>query len=160
MIWRKTLPHVRNRLTYSFKGEFFMKKLASFALLVLCATALFQPSSGYASEKEQILNFDGAAWATMNMENKESFLFGMQNAIAIEYALSMEKAHKAGKAPTLENVDLSPFEKGWAMTFSKSTRQQIAQDIDEFYAAHPDQSERHVLDVIWKELIMPAQKNR
>ena len=56
----------------------------------------------------------------------------------------------------LDNLGLSPFERGWVVVFEDIPRQAIVDRIDTFYSGHPGQRDRHVLDVVWKELIVPA----
>jgi len=37
---------------------------------------------------------------------------------------------------------------------------QIMQDVDKYYAAHPDQLQRQVVDVIWNDIAVPNQPSR
>ena len=74
----------------------------------------------------------------------------------MEYAIGMEQAKRNGKQPTLENLNLSPFERGWVIAFENTPRQVIVDRINTFYDANPGQKDRHVLDVVWKELIVPV----
>ena len=83
--------------------------------------------------------------------NKLSFLLGVETAIAMEMALSQEQQKITGKP-----VPLSPFQQGWMAAFDNTPRQTIADRIDAFYVANPSQKNRHVFDVLWEQMIVPA----
>ncbi len=135
-----------------------MKKLLlPFAALAMCASAVLPVlSHAAAPDKAQIAKLDGYVWEDTSNDNKLSFLFGLENGIAVEYALGMEQAKRNGKQPSLDNLGLSSFERGWVVVFEDIPRQAIVDRIDTFYSGHPGQRDRHVLDVVWKELIVPA----
>lgn len=133
--------------------------LRPFVVLALCASVALLPTLSSAADQSkasQIAKLDGYVWQDTSNDNKLSFLFGLENGIAVEYAIGMEQAKRNGKQPTLENLNLSPFERGWVIAFENTPRQTIVDGIDTFYDDNPDQKDRHVLDVVWKELIVPA----
>lgn len=137
-----------------------MKKLVlPFTALVLCASTALLPVTSRAADPDktsQIAELNGYVWQNTSNDNKLSFLFGVENAIAVEYALGMEQAKRSGKQPTPENMGLSPFERGWVVTLENTPRQTIVERIDAFYDRNPGQRNQHVLEVIWKEVITPA----
>ena len=134
------------------------KLLLPFAALAMCASTVLPVLSHAAAPDKaaQIAKLDGYVWEDTSNDNKLSFLFGLENGIAVEYALGMEQAKRNGKQPSLDNLGLSPFERGWVVVFVDIPRQAIVDRIDTFYSGHPGQRDRHVLDVVWKELIVPA----
>lgn len=135
------------------------KRVLPFVVMALCASMALLPLASHAAAPDkvaQIAKLDGYVWTDTDNDNKLSFLFGLENAIAVEYALGMEQAKKNGKQPTLNNLGLSPFERGWVVVFENMPRQAIVDRIDTFYNTHPGQRDRHVLDVVWKEMIAPA----
>ncbi len=137
-----------------------MKKLLlPFAFLVLCASTALLPVTSHAAAPDktsQVAELDGYVWQNTSNDNKLSFLFGVENAIAVEYALGLEQAKRSGKQPSPRTIGLSPFEQGWVIALEKTPRQAIVDRIDAFYTGNPGQRNRHVLDVIWKEVITPA----
>ena len=68
-----------------------MKKLLlPFAALAMCAsTVLPVLSHAAAPDKAPIAKLDGYVWEDTSNDNKLSFLFGLENGIAVEYALGM-----------------------------------------------------------------------
>lgn len=94
-----------------------MKKLLlPFAALAMCASTVLPVLSHAAAPDKaaQIAKLDGYVWEDTSNDNKLSFLFGLENGIAVEYALGMEQAKRNGKQPSLDNLGLSPFERGWS----------------------------------------------
>lgn len=99
--------------------------------------------------------FTGKYWVNSLESNKESYLYGIESAIAVEKAINdikVAKKAKAGKAPV---YTLSPFEKGWIEAFKATPRKDIMAEIDKWYMDNPDKLDRPVLAVIWYELIKP-----
>lgn len=99
--------------------------------------------------------FTGKYWVNTIEGNKKAYLFGIESAIAVEYFISKQSASKTGRGAKKQAYTLSPFEKGWMAAFKDTTRDQIMQEIDKWYAEHPDQLDRPVLSVIWNDLIEP-----
>jgi len=88
----------------------------------------------------------GKQWTQSSVAEKLSFLYGASSIVAIEdYG-----AKNTGKPVSL-------FVDGWMKSFGNATLREVQQKIDAWYAEHPDQKNRHVLDVIWYELIEPLQ---
>lgn len=79
-----------------------MKKLLlPFAALAMCASAVLPVLSHAAAPDKaaQIAKLDGYVWEDTSNDNKLSFLFGLENGIAVEYALGMEQAKRNGSSP-------------------------------------------------------------
>ena len=140
-----------------------MKNLAMF--MFLCAAAFFCLGQGGAYAQQQAANpidqFTGKYWVDSSEENKEAYLYGIESAIEIEKVISEQTAqNKGAKAGRKATFTLSPFERGWMKAFANTSRKEIAQDVDAWYKAHPDQIDRPVLSVIWFELIAPRLEKK
>ena len=105
--------------------------------------------SGYALTPSGTL--DGYTWMDSDNANKLSFLLGVECGIAMEMALDQEQAKFTGTPAVL-----SPFQQGWTSAFDNTPRQAIVDRIDAFYTANPSQKKRHVFDVIWEQMLVPA----
>ena len=102
------------------------------AALLVCA-ALLAPRHAFAADATPVGSLNGYAWMDSDNSNKLSFLLGVETAIA-----------------------MSPFQQGWMAAFDNTPRQTIADRIDAFYVANPSQKNRHVFDVLWEQMIVPA----
>ena len=148
-----------------------MKKLLLLALALLlafpCGNALAEEQDQQRQDLKQAMKtmpnsrieqLTGEAWLNSEEDAKIAVLFGVELAIDIERAIdaSMQKdAQKAGKRTKARATTLSPFEKGWHAAFSGVALSDIAKQIDSWYAEHPDQKNRLVMDVIWFDLVRP-----
>ena len=97
-----------------------------------------------------VASLDGFAWETSAPQSKLDFLLGVECALAMESALAQAAREKGG------TVQLSLFANGWQIAFHDTTRPELVRRIDEFYDRNPDQKNRHVFDVIWSEMVVPA----
>lgn len=120
------------------------------AALVLCASML-APQHTFAAQPAPNSALNGYTWMDSDNGAKLSFLLGVETAIAMEMALAQEQQKLTGKP-----VALSPFQQGWMAAFPDMPRQAIADRIDTFYTTNPSQKNRHVFDVVWEEMIVPA----
>lgn len=107
------------------------------------------------SKANPVDQFTGATWQKTPEAEKLAFLFGVETAITVEYFVNgkiAEKAAKEGKRPV---YTLSPFEKGWMKAFKGVNRAEVAKMVDAWYTANPQQLDRPVMSVIWREIIEP-----
>ena len=120
--------------------------------LCLAAALVFGAAGVQAADQDKgnnpVLQFTGSVWQKSSLDNKLSFLFGMDTANSRE----AELAAKNGKMPV---SNLSKFEKGWMKAFKDVKRTTIVEEVDAWYAAHPDRLDRPVLGVLWFELVEP-----
>ena len=124
------------------------------SVLLLCAIVLpVWPADG--AEPASVGNLNGYVWMDSSDMEKLSFLLGVESAIAMEMALA-EEEQKALGTP----VPLSAFQEGWLTAFANTPRQIIAERVTRFYTFEPSQKKRHVFDVIWTEMIVPALPDR
>ncbi len=99
----------------------------------------------------------GKMWQQSSKDAKLGFLLGVETAIAANY---MSKHPASGKE--LDMTKLSPFEKVWYTTFKDTAPVEIMHKIDAWFAAHPDKLDRHVMKVLWHDLMhqpVTAQSN-
>ncbi|MGZ8217037.1 hypothetical protein [Methylomagnum sp.] len=90
----------------------------------------------------------GQNWIASSKDEKLSYLAGLGNAINAEFAYQM-----TSQPPPADNQTLvQKAHRG----FSAYTVGQVAERIDQWYAGHPQQLGKTVLDVIWLEIIKPA----
>ncbi|MCH5277262.1 MAG: hypothetical protein J1E80_05440 [Desulfovibrionaceae bacterium] len=124
------------------------------AALLICAALLAPRQAGAESPAPGGSSggtLNGYTWMDSDNANKLSFLLGVECGLAMEMALGQEQAKVTG-APAA----LSPFQRGWTAAFDNTPRQAIVDRLDAFYTAHPSQKDRHVFDVLWKEMLVPA----
>ena len=110
--------------------------------LLLCAAAIPAPLA-LASPAD----LTGVQWKLSNASEKLAFLYGVSSTVAIEHLV----AEKQGVAD-------SPFVKAWMTAFGDASWKEIQKCLDEWYAAHPDESERSVFEVLWYEFMAPSVK--
>ncbi|WP_295638989.1 hypothetical protein [uncultured Mailhella sp.] len=108
------------------------------------------PVASAPAEPVPVASLDGFAWETSAPQSKLDFLLGVECALAMESALAQAAREKG------ETVQLSLFANGWQIAFHDTTRPELVRRIDEFYYRNPDQKNRHVFDVIWTEMVVPA----
>lgn len=120
-----------------------MRRLCSLvvALVLVCGACL------PAAAAESGVDLTGKQWLDSSRNEKLAFLYGASNIIAIESMI----AEKAGKEPSV-------FVRAWVKAFKDTSWSDIEAKLDNWYAAHPKQRDRHVLDVLWNEFLVPATK--
>ncbi|WP_300717709.1 hypothetical protein [uncultured Desulfovibrio sp.] len=131
------------------------------AIMSLCLAAALMLGAVSAQAAEEgkgnnpVLQLTGTVWQQTTLENKLSILFGMDMVIATEYFVNSREAELAAKNGKVPVSTLSKFEKGWMKAFKDVKRTTIVEEVDAWYAAHPDKLDRTVLGVLWFELITP-----
>ena len=133
---------------------------------LLLALALVSGAAAVGAQEQAVRSGDpvaqltGEIWQKTSPDNKASFIFGMETAIAVEHAVNgklTESAAAKGKTPV---STLSPFEKAWAKAFKDTSRRQIIQEVDAWYAANPGELSRPVMNVLWYHVIQPRLASR
>ena len=74
-------------------------------------------------------------------------MYGASNIIAIEQLIAQQQGTQA-----------SPFVTAWIKAFGNTNWTDIQKKLDAWYAAHQDQANREVFDVLWYEFMVPASK--
>ena len=113
-------------------------------LLLLAAMVLM---SGVARAQEIPL-ITGEHWTKSSEEMKKAYLLGIANIVQIEMAF--EGANPASDAQSV----LPRMVKG----LKGQTLDSVRDGLNKWYAAHPDQLQRPVVETIWFEMVVPGLK--
>ena len=111
-----------------------------------------KPASLESSANTPVASLDGFVWQSSAPQSKLDFLLGVECAMAMEAAIKQVAEDRGG------TVQLSRFANGWQIAFRDKARPDIVREIDEFYTQNPEQKKRHVFDVIWTEMVLPAER--
>ena len=111
-----------------------------------------QPASLASASNTPMASLDGFVWQSSAPQSKLDFLLGVECAMAMENAIKQVAEERGGI------VQLSRFANGWQIAFRDKARPDIVREIDEFYTQNPEQKKRHVFDVIWTEMVLPAEQ--
>lgn len=127
--------------------------------LCLAAALVFGAAGVQAADQDKgnnpVLQFTGSVWQKSSLDNQAEFpvRHGYRHRYGIlRHSREAELAAKNGKMPV---SNLSKFEKGWMKAFKDVKRTTIVEEVDAWYAAHPDRLDRPVLGVLWFELVEP-----
>lgn len=107
--------------------------------------------SGPAGNPVELLT--GEVWQQSKPDNKKAWLFGVDTAVSVEKAVADKLQQQKGKNRSAYKE--SPFVQKWIQAFGNSTREEIIDQVDQWYAANPDKLNRPVMDVIWYEIVVP-----
>ena len=120
-----------------------MKKVfvAGLCAAVLCCGLSFGASPVKASPAD----LTGVQWKLSTSSEKLAFLYGVSSTVAIEQLIAEQRG-----------VSASPFVKAWMAAFGDTSWKDIQKCLDDWYAAHPDDAERSVFDVLWYEFMAPS----
>ena len=118
-----------------------MKRLIIVLLPLLLAIS---GTTAWAGEDLEIIN--GEHWVDSSLEQKRAYLFGVGNMLELEQAMArdhFESMRGRSIVPVLlEGLSGVPIA-------------DIVTQLDTFYAAHPDQSTRAVIEVLYLEMALP-----
>ena len=139
--------------------NFFKRAVPVLALMLVVGVAGCQhheppakPASLETSTNTPVAALDGFVWQSSAPQSKLDFLLGVESAMAMEAAIKQVAEERGG------TVQLSRFANGWQLAFRDKARPDIVREIDEFYTQNPEQKKRHVFDVIWTEMVLPAER--
>ena len=139
--------------------NFFKRAVPVLTLILVVGAAGCQhhepaakPASLDASINTPVAALDGFVWQSSAPQSKLDFLLGVECAMAMEAAMKQVAEERGG------TVQLSRFANGWQIAFRDKARPDIVREIDEFYTQNPEQKKRHVFDVIWTEMVLPAER--
>jgi len=119
---------------------FKLSKAAS----VACVVALLSCTTVGAAEEVPLVN--GTHWTKSAPEVKKAYLVGLANAIQVDVAYQADN-------PKANTSDFSPKV---AAGMKGHTLETALAAIDQWYAAHPDQLQRPVVETIWFEMVVPG----
>ena len=110
------------------------------AALLVCGLSV----SAMAAQPSPV-DLTGEHWKLSSDAEKQAFLYGASNIIAIEQLVAEKKG-----------TDPSPFVSAWIRAFGGTSWKDMQKQLDEWYAAHPSEASRPVFDVLWYEFMAPV----
>jgi hypothetical protein len=116
-------------------------------LMLLAVSMALMVISGVARAQEIPL-ITGEHWTKSSEDMKKAYLLGMANIVQIE--LAYEGPNPASDAQSV----LPRMVKG----LKGHTLDSVREELNKWYAAHPDQVQRPVIETIWFELVVPGLK--
>jgi hypothetical protein len=120
---------------------------AQWRVILLAVSTVLMAMSGIV-RAEEIPLVTGEHWTRSSEEMKKAYLIGIANIVQIEMAY--EGATFASDAQSI----LPRMVKGLKGHSLDSVRDAL----NKWYAAHPDQTQRPVIETIWFELVVPGLK--
>ncbi|MEF3697778.1 hypothetical protein [Desulfolutivibrio sp.] len=116
------------------------------ATALIVAVGLFVLTAGGLLAADPVMpEITGAVWMKSSQQEKLAFLVGASSVVAIEHHIDLKEAD-----------DPSKFTEGWVAAFKDKKWAEIVDKIDAYFAANPDKGDKLVMDVVWKELILPT----
>lgn len=105
--------------------------------------------------RNRIEQLTGKVWLESSSDSKKAVIFGIETAIDIERMINDRMTTNAVRAGKRPSTNLSPFEIGWTKAFKDVLIADIVKAVDDWYAAHPGNENRLVMEVIWDEIVTP-----
>ena len=118
-----------------------MKKIFTFLAVVLFSVI---GTTAWADQDLVIVN--GEHWVDSSHEQKRAYLFGVGNVLVIERAMAGDD-YEAMRGRSLVPVLLEGL--------AGNSIAGIVTQLDKYYADHPDQVTRPVLEVLYLEMALP-----
>jgi hypothetical protein len=114
--------------------------------LAACATLLLVAGAANADEVPMVT---GEHWTKSSDELKKAYLIGIANVLQVEHA------YEVATPPTDKQSLVPRMAKG----LKGQTLDSVRERLNRWYAAHPDQLQRPVLETIWFEIVVPGLSN-
>ena len=103
-----------------------------------------------AARADEVPLVTGKHWTDSSEQQKKAYLIGIANVLQVEIA------YQAGNSPSDSQSLVPRFAKG----LKGQTLDTVREQLDRWYAAHPDKLQRPVIETIWFEIVVPGlQKN-
>jgi len=109
---------------------------ACMTLTMVCGTA----------HSDEVPLATGKHWTDSSEQQKKAYLIGIANV------LQLEIAYEAGNPPPDTQSLVPRFAKG----LKGQTLDTVRDRLDRWYATHPDQLQRPVIETIWFEIVAPG----
>lgn len=122
-----------------------MKKLS---ILIISFAFVLLSTFAHSAQELEIIN--GDHWTTSSLEQKRSFLFGIGNMLEIEQAMVGDD-YEMMRGRSIVPVLLEGL--------SGISIADLVVQLDNYYAEHPQQMERSVIEVLYLEMAKPNLKN-
>jgi hypothetical protein len=116
------------------------------AALAACLNLLLLAGPASADEVPMVT---GEHWVKSSDELKKAYLIGVANVLQVEHA------YEATNQPT----DAQSLVPRMAKGLKGQTLDSVRERVNRWYAAHPDQIKRPVLETIWFEIVVPGLSN-
>ena len=120
-------------------------KLRSLVVLACIALAV---AFGSAARGQEVPLATGEHWTKSSEEVKKAYLVGIANIVHVE--LAHEGANQASDAQSI----LPRMVKG----LKGQTLDSVRDALNKWYAAHPEQLQRPVIETLWFEIVLPGLK--
>jgi len=118
------------------------------AMFVVCVMLASLSGSARAEEVPLIT---GEHWTKSSDELKKAYLVGIANVVQVETAY-------AGANPPGDTQSVVPR---MVRGLKGQTLDSVREALSKWYAAHPDQLQRPVIETLWFEMVVPGlQKNK
>ena len=122
-----------------------MKLQLRVAMLVACM-ALTMISGGAGADEIPLIT--GEHWTKSTEDMKKAYLIGVANIVQVE------TAYAAATPPSDAQSVVPRMVKG----LKGQTLDGVRDGLNKWYAAHPDQLQRPVIETIWFEMVVPGLK--
>ncbi|BDB27225.1 hypothetical protein Tamer19_63730 [Cupriavidus sp. TA19] len=119
-------------------------RLIGLAVTAMAWTALTMGAS--IARADEIPLITGKQWTESSDQMKKAYLVGIANVVQVDVA------YHAGNSPPDSASIVPRFARGLKAHSLDSVRQ----GLDRWYAAHPDQLQRPVIETIWFEMVVPG----
>jgi hypothetical protein len=103
-------------------------------------------SAGTVGATEEVPLVNGTHWTKSAPEVKKAYLVGLSNAILVDVAYQADNP----------KATMSDFSPKVAKGMKGHTLDTTLAAIDNWYAAHPEQLQRPVVETIWFEMVVPG----
>ena len=113
---------------------------------VVFVFALLLSAAVCAAQTDEPPMVTGEHWVKSSDEAKKAYLIGIANVLQIEHA------YQATSPPT----DAQSLVPRWAKGLKGQTLDTVRDQLNRWYAAHPDHIRRPVLETIWFEIVVPG----
>ncbi|MNM84166.1 hypothetical protein D3C81_962470 [compost metagenome] len=118
--------------------------------IAVTAAALATLSLATSSRADEVPLITGKQWTDSPEQTKKAYLVGIANLVQVDIAYHENK-------PPPDSASIVPrFAKGLRGHSLDSVRQ----GLDRWYAAHPDQLQRPVIETIWFEMVVPGLQGK
>ena len=120
-----------------------MKKLFTLLLPVLLAVT---GTNAWSAQSKDLAIVTGQHWVSSSLEQKRAYLFGIGNVLEIEQAMA------GGRYEAMRGQSIVPVLLEGLSGYSIAN---IVTQLDTYYAGHPDQATRPVIEVLYLEMALP-----
>ena len=112
-------------------------------MFIVCTAFMVLSGSARADEVPLVT---GEHWTKSSEELKKAYLVGIANVVQVE------AAYRGANPPADAQSFLPRLVKG----LKGQTLDSVREGLNKWYAAHPDQLQRPVIETIWFEMVVPG----